>query len=87
MVRAILDARLLLAVVFAAMVGVCGLRAFPIQQENAFLAVIAAGRPDIARGLGYGYALLWFSTPLCLASLAGPPQHDVADPVFARNAA
>ncbi len=70
MVRAILDARLLLAIVFAAVVGVCGLQAFPIQQENAFLAVIAAGRPDIARGLGYGYALLWFSTPLCLASLA-----------------
>jgi hypothetical protein len=69
-IRAFLDARQVLAAIFAAVVGVCGLRAFPVQRENPFLAVIEAHRPDIARGFGYGYALLWFSTPFGVASLA-----------------
>jgi hypothetical protein len=69
MVQAILDARVLLATVFATVVGVCGLRAFPIDRHDVFLAVIDARRPDIALGLAYGYASLWFSTPFCVASL------------------
>jgi hypothetical protein len=70
MIRAVLDARLLLAMIFAATVGVWGLKAFPFNRENVFLAVVEARRPDIARGLAYGYAALWFSTPFYVASLA-----------------
>ena len=69
MLRAVLDARLLLATLCAAAVGVCGLRAYPFDRSDVFLAVIEARRPDIAQGLAYGYATLWFSTPFCLASL------------------
>jgi hypothetical protein len=69
MIRAFLDTRVLLALVFAAMVGVWGLHAFPFRRDDVFLAVIEARRPDIAQGFAYGYALLWFSTPFCAASL------------------
>jgi len=50
-------------------VGAYGLRAYPIQIDEVFLAVIEARRPDVFRGLAYGYALLWFSTPFYIASL------------------
>ena len=70
MLRAVLEARLLLATLCAAAVGVCGLRAYPFDLSDAFLAVIEARRPDIAQGLGYAYATLWFSTSFCLASLS-----------------
>ncbi|MGE0123623.1 MAG: type IV secretory system conjugative DNA transfer family protein [Vicinamibacterales bacterium] len=70
MIRALLDARVLLAALVAAAVGVWGLHTFPIRRDDVFLAVIEARRPDIAQGLAYGYALLWFSTPFCVASLA-----------------
>ena len=69
MLRAVLDARLLLATLCAAAVGVCGLREYPFDRSDVFLAVIEARRPDIAQGLAYGYATLWFSTPFCVASL------------------
>ena len=49
--------------------GAYGLRAYPIQGDEVFLAVIEARRPNVFRGLTYGYALLWFSTPFCIASL------------------
>ena len=65
MLRALLDARLLLATLCAAAVGLCGLRAYPFDRSDVFLAVIEARRPDIAQGLAYGYATLWFTTPFC----------------------
>ena len=46
-----------------------GLRAYPFRPDEVFLAVIEARRPDLFRGLAYAYALLWFSTPFCMASL------------------
>ena len=48
MLRAVLDARLLLATLCAAAVGVCGLRAYPFDRSDVFLAVIEARRPGIA---------------------------------------
>jgi hypothetical protein len=69
-IRTFLDARSVLAAAFAALVGIYGLRTFPVQREDLFLAVIEARRPEIAQGLAYGYAFLWFSTPFCVASLA-----------------
>ena len=70
MLRTLLDARALVATFVAAVVGVCGLQAFPIARDNLFLAVIDARRPDIALGLAYGYGLLWFSTPFWIVSIA-----------------
>ena len=69
MLRTVLEARLLIALAIAAGVGAYGLRAYPIRGNEVFLAVIEARRPDVFRGLAYGYALLWFSTPFCIASL------------------
>ena len=42
MLRAIIDARALLATLAAAAVGVYGLQAFPIQRDNPFLVIIEA---------------------------------------------
>ncbi|MEO7275284.1 MAG: type IV secretion system DNA-binding domain-containing protein [Vicinamibacterales bacterium] len=67
--RSVLEARGLVALAAAAIVGVYGLRAYPVRVDNVFLAVIEARRPDMLWGLGHGYALLWFSTPFYLASL------------------
>ncbi len=69
MLRTVLDARLLIALAIAAGVGACGLRAYPFQGDEVFLAAIEARRPDVFRAIAYGYAILWFSTPFCLASL------------------
>jgi hypothetical protein len=69
MLRTVLEARLLVAVAIAAGVGAYGLRAYPLQGDEVFLAVIEARRPDLFRGLTYGYALLWFSTPFYIASM------------------
>ena len=69
MLRTLIDARALLATLVAAVVGVCGLQAFPIDRDNPFLLLIEVRRPDIAYGLAYGYGLLWFSTPFWLASI------------------
>lgn len=69
MLRMVLDARLLIALAFATGVGACGLRAYPFQGDEVFLAAIEARRPDVFRAIAYGYAILWFSTPFCLASL------------------
>ena len=55
---------------FAAAVGVYGFRTHPFVPEEVFLSVIEARRPDILRGLAYTYALVWFATPFCVASLA-----------------
>ena len=69
MLRTLIDARALLATLVAAVVGVCGLQAFPIDRDNPFLILVEVRRPDIAHGLAYGYGLLWFSTPFWLASI------------------
>ena len=69
MLRTVLDARLLIALAVAAGVGAYGLRAYPFQGDEVFLAAIEARRPDVFRAFAYGYAILWFSTPFCLASL------------------
>jgi hypothetical protein len=70
MIRTVLEARVLLAAMFAVAVGLCGLHWYPFQRNDLFLAVIEARRPDIALGLAYGYAALWFSTPFVTASFA-----------------
>ena len=69
MLRTVLETRVLLATCIAAAVGVYGLRMYPFDRTNVFLAVIEVRRPDVAQALAYGYATLWFSTPFCLVSL------------------
>lgn len=69
MLRTALEARLLMAFAIAAGVGTYGLRAFPVSVDEVFLGVIEARRPDLFRGLAYGYAFLWFTTPFYIASL------------------
>jgi hypothetical protein len=70
MLHAMLRARVLVAMVVAAGVGAWGLHAYPVQPENAFLALIRVERPFVFQVLSYGYATLWFTTPWLIASLA-----------------
>ena len=70
MLRTVVEARALFAMVVAAGVGTWGLHAYPVQPENLFLALIAARNPTAFHVLTYGYATLWFSTPFFAASMA-----------------
>src|SRR5262245_25460609 len=69
MLHAILGARVLLAMLTAACVGTWGLYAYPVQPDNAFLALIQIERPFAFQVLSYGYATLWFTTPFLAASV------------------
>src|SRR3954469_2495175 len=70
MLRTVVEARTLVAMMVAAGVGTWGLRTHPVDQENLFLALIAAKDPMVFHVLTYGYATLWFSTPFFAASVA-----------------
>jgi hypothetical protein len=69
MLRTVVEARALVAMVVAACVGTWGLRQYPVDHENVFLALIAAKDPAIFHVLTYGYATMWFSTPFFAASV------------------
>lgn len=69
MLRNALEGRLLIAMIVATGVGMWGLRAYPVRSDELFLAVIEARRPELFRALVYAYALMWFTTPLCVASM------------------
>jgi hypothetical protein len=69
MVYAILEARVLIAMLIATAVGVWGVHSYPVQPDNAFLAMIQLERPVVFNILSYGYATLWFTTPFLAASL------------------
>lgn len=69
MLYAILEVRALLAMMIATGVGVWGLHTYPVQPQNAFLALIHLERPMVFSVLSYGYAALWFTTPFIAASL------------------
>jgi hypothetical protein len=70
MLHALVDARLVVAMVIACAVGLWGLHRYPIDTENVFLAQIQLEDPSLFRVLSYGYATLWFTTPFLAASLA-----------------
>ena len=70
MLRTVVEARTLVAMMVAACVGTWGLRMHPVDHENLFLALIAAKDPTVFHVLTYGYATMWFSTPFFAASLA-----------------
>ena len=70
MLRTVLEARGLVAMVAAASVGAWGLHTYPVRTDDVFLALIELRNPSVFRLLAYGYATLWFSTPFFLASLA-----------------
>jgi hypothetical protein len=70
MLRTVVEARALIAMMVAAGVGTWGLHAYPVQPENLFLALIAVRNPPVFHVLTYGYATLWLSTPFFAASMA-----------------
>src|SRR5258705_11829316 len=70
MLRTVVEARALVAMMVAACVGTWGLRMHPVDHENLFLGLIAAKDPTVFHVLTYGYATMWFSTPFFAASLA-----------------
>ena len=67
--RAVLEARVLLAMAMSVAVGTWGLFRFPLPIDNLFLALIQIRKPFVFDVLGYGYATLWFTTPFLTASL------------------
>src|SRR5438309_1658264 len=69
MLRAMLEARALVVMIIAAGVGTWGLRAYPVPNDDLFLALIEARTPLVFHVLAYGYATLWFTTPFFIASL------------------
>ncbi len=69
MLRALVDARRIVALAVAGAVGAWGLSAYPFVPDNAFLGLIDVRAPRVFALLRYGYATLWFSTPFLAASL------------------
>lgn len=69
MLQTLIEARALLSLLVAVIVGTAGLQAHPLDTENVFLALIQLRAPDAFHIIAYGYALLWFTTPLTAMSL------------------
>jgi hypothetical protein len=69
MLRMILDARSLVAMSVAAVIGASGLHRYPLPADDVFLSLIALRTPVIFQMLAYGYATIWFTTPFFAASL------------------
>jgi hypothetical protein len=69
MLREILEARTVVAMLIALGVGAYGLHMYPPRSDDVFLALIEARKPALFRALLYGYATLWFTTPFFAASL------------------
>ncbi len=71
MLRALVEARRVVALGIAGVVGAWGLTTYPFSTADPFLALIALEAPGVCRALAYGYATLWFTTPFYAASLLG----------------
>src|SRR6267142_1919389 len=69
MLRRMLDARPLVAMIVAAGVGTWGLSAYPLPMDNVFLEIMALRNPAVLQLLGYTYATFWFTTPFLATSL------------------
>ena len=69
MLRRIVEARGVMALVMSGAVGLWGLRAYPISHDDVFLGLIGERAPGVLSVLTYGYATLWFTTPYFAASL------------------
>src|SRR6266446_1021758 len=69
MLRRMLDARPLVAMIVAAGVGTWGLSAYPLPMHNVFLEIMALRNPAVLQFLGYTYATFWFTTPFLATSL------------------
>ena len=69
MLRRMLDARPLVAMIVAAGVGVWGLSSYPLPRDNVFLEMIELRNPLVFHLLAYTYATCWFTTPFLAMSL------------------
>jgi len=61
MMRTVLGARLL-AMIVAACIGTWGLHVYPVQTDDAFLALIQLQNPFVLDVLTTGTVTLWFTT-------------------------
>jgi hypothetical protein len=61
--RALLEARVLLSLALACIVGVVGLHAWPWPIDNALLGLIHELRPGLYTSFHYTYTAFWFTTP------------------------
>ena len=78
MLRTVVEARTLVAMMVAAGVGTWGLRAHPVDQENLFLALIAAKDPTVFHVLTYSYATIARVDSATDAAKNGVENHMVA---------
>jgi hypothetical protein len=69
MLRVLVDARGLVAMIVAAVIGAWGLYTYPMNHDEVFLALVALQNPSLFKVFSYGYATFWFTTPFLAASL------------------
>src|SRR5438105_88934 len=69
MLRTVVDARAPLGLLAAAVVCTWGLRTYPLDADDPYLAFIHVQKPGIFCLLVYGYATLWFTTPWIATSV------------------
>lgn len=70
MFQAAIEARALISLALTAVAGTMGLHAYPLDTENVFLALIELRTPHVFQAIAYGYAAMWFATPLIALSMA-----------------
>ena len=63
MLRTLVEARALVALITGAATGLWGTQTYPVSRDDVFLGLIAERAPHVYRVLAYGYATLWFLTP------------------------
>ena len=69
LLRPVVEARGLVALIMAGLIGVWGLYTYPMNHDNVFLALVALQNPAVFKVFSYGYATFWFTTPFLAASL------------------
>lgn len=67
--RALVRHRALLSLASSAVVGTVGLSFWPYPSHEPLLGLIALRRPLVGAWFAYGYATLWFTTPLLLLNV------------------
>src|ERR1700681_993704 len=69
MLARIVEVRVTLALIVAAVVGTWGLHAYPMRSDDVFLALVEARKPFVFGVLAYGYATMGFTPPYFTTSL------------------
>ena len=68
--RTLVDHRFMFSLTLSGIVGLIGLHLYPFPADHVILSLVRIERPIVYAGFTDTYAMLWFSTPFFLSSIA-----------------